>query len=168
MTIRLALRGLFGFGTTCLQTVLFVAMASMIKAEPVQSAELWDFIHVGKNFETAPRWDPRRGKADVQIRGSNIEIHAYYGPDAEREHKENLQSHVEITGTMATDGSISAKCVLLGTDVSPIKLTGRYITRTEEQIWGDRHKRITYKELVFPRLPNAEFWGFIGRDVADK
>jgi hypothetical protein len=167
MTIRLAPRGLFGFRIKCLQTVLFVALASMVKAEPVRSSELWDFVRVTKDFRAAPKWDSRAGKADVQIRGSQIEIRAYYGTDGEHANGTVDQSDVAITGTLAADGSIIAKCTFLNTDANPVQLAGRYITRTEAQIWGDRPKRITYKELVFPRPPNADFWGFIGRDVAD-
>jgi hypothetical protein len=168
MTDQPALRSLFGTVITCLQTISFVATATMNGAEAVQSAELWDFVHVGKNFETKPRWDPRRGKADVQISGRKIMIRAYFGSDAERELKENSEPNVVITGTLAANGAVSAKCILVATDASPVNLTGRYITRTQEENWGGRRKLVTLKELVFPRLPNDEFWGFLGRDVVDR
>ncbi|WP_407159394.1 hypothetical protein [Bradyrhizobium sp. STM 3557] len=168
MTIGLALRPQFGFVTKCVQIVLLIAVGSTVHFEPVQAAELWDFIRVGKDLRAAPRWDARVGRADVQIRGSQIEILAYYRPDGENTAAETGDHpDIAISGRLSADGSVFAKCKFLNTDANPVQLTGRYITRSETQIWGDRHKKITYKELVFPRPPNADFWGFISRDVAD-
>jgi hypothetical protein len=169
MTIGLAMRPQFGFVAKCLQMAVLIAVASTLKSDPVQGAERWDFIRVGKDFRATPRWDPRVGKADVQIRGKQIEIRAYYRADGENTVAETgTQPDLAITGTLAADGSVLAKCKFLNTDANPVQLTGRYITRSEQQIWGDQRKKITYKELVFPRPPNGDFWGFIGRDVADQ
>ncbi len=169
MTVDVALRSLSGIVPKCLQLVLFIAVASLMEAEPLRSTELSDFIRVGRDFRAEPRWTPRTGKADVQIRGSEIEIRAHYRTDDEQTPPEAVdQPDVAITGTLGANGSVNAKCTFLNTDAIPVQLTGRYITRTETQIWGDRRKSVTYKEVVFPRPPNADFWGFVGRHVADQ
>lgn len=129
MTLRLARHGLLGFAKKCLQMVLFVALASVVKAEPVQSAELWHFVRVAKDFRAAPKWDSRVGEADVQIRGSQIEIRARYRTDGERANGTLDQPDIAITGTLAADGSITAKCTFLNTDANPVQLAGHHAKR---------------------------------------
>jgi hypothetical protein len=57
---------------------------------------------------------------------------------------------------------------MLNTDANPIQMTGRYFTREELQIWGEKRKIVIHKEIVFSRPPNTDFWGFLASDVRDE
>jgi hypothetical protein len=75
---------------------------------------------------------------------------------------------IKISGTLGPDNSIQATCVFLDTDANPVKVTGRYITRDELQIWGEKRKIVTQKEIVFSHPPNFEFFGLLRQDTRDE
>jgi hypothetical protein len=56
---------------------LFFAVALMAINPGARAAELWDFIRVGKNYQSAPKWEARSGKAQVDLKGDQIEIRVY-------------------------------------------------------------------------------------------
>jgi hypothetical protein len=141
-------------------------MASVPRAK---AAELWDFVRVGKNFVKGPKWESRSGKALVEFGKDQINIRVSYSDDLKSEASDKLgHESIKISGTLAADNSIQATCVFLDTDAKPVKLTGRYITRDQLQIWGEKRKIVTQKEIVFSHPPNFEFFGFLRQDARDE
>ena len=146
--------------------VLVFVVAFMANVSRIEAAELWDFIRVGKNYVAEPKWVARSGKAEVEIHGNHIEIRAYYNDDAIG--GKLGPASISISGTLAKDRTINATCRVLDTDTNPFQLRGNYITRDDLQIWGTKRKIVIYKEIVFPRPPNTDFWGFLREDVRDE
>jgi hypothetical protein len=142
-------------------------VAAMSRSE---AADLWDFIRVGQNYASSPKWEVRTGKAQVEIRGDQIEIRASYNDTANNDALPDLVNNVSIVirGTLGIDHTIKATCTFLNTDANPIPLNGRYLMRTDSQTWGTKRKIIAFKEVVFPHPPNREFLGFLARDVRDE
>jgi len=133
------------------------------------AAELWDFIRVGKNFVAGPKWQSRSGRATIQMKDGRIDIQVSYADDLKDNAPDQLgYKSIKISGTLGSDGIIRATCTFLDTDAGPVKLTGRYITRDELQIWGEKRKIVTQKEIVFSHPPNFEFFGFLKQDARDE
>jgi hypothetical protein len=149
--------------------VFFIVLALMAVSAAAKASELWDFIRVGKNFVKGPKWESRSGKALVEVTKGQINIRVSYSVDQMSDASDKLgYESIKISGTLASDNSIQATCVFLDTDASPVKLTGRYITRDELQIWGEKRKIVTQKEIVFSHPPNFEFFGFLRQDARDE
>jgi hypothetical protein len=143
---------------------LFLCATLVLVTDHTKAAELWDFIKVGKDYsKTAPEWEARGGKAQIEIQAGHLKIRAYYDDDPKKAHPE-----IEISGSVGADGAIKATCTILGTDANPFQLSGRYITRRELQIWGEKRKIVTHKEIVFPHPPNSDFYGFLSFDARDE
>jgi len=139
--------------------VLVLASLFLASISQLQAAEPWDFIRVGRDTATAPKWNVRSGKAEVAFRGNHIDIRVPSSED---------QGPIAITGTVDPDGAIEATYTSLNTDAAPLHLRGRYMTRDELQIWGTKRKIVTQREIVFTHPPNRDFLGFLGRDVRDE
>jgi hypothetical protein len=134
-----------------------------------EAADLWEFVQVGKGSQSKPTWSVHNGKAEIEDDGQRLLIFAYYNEDnADGRANPRDIARILIRGTIAPDHTIQATSTLLNTDAHPSKLTGRYTVRTEHETWGAVRKTVTYKEIVFSRPPNAEFIGFLGRDVRDE
>jgi hypothetical protein len=152
-----------------MRRVIFIAVALMASIASVQAAELWDFISVGKSFVAEPKWEARSGKAQVELRGDQLEIRVFYPTDARSSVSEKLgDARITISGTLGADRTIRATCTFLDTDRNPVKLTGQYTTRSDLQIWGEKRKIVTIKEIVFSHPPNSEFFGLLARDIRDE
>jgi hypothetical protein len=152
-----------------MKRALFLAMALMISIPSAKADERWDFIKVKSNYAAAPKWEAESGKAQIQITGDKIEILVYYDSDADSSAPDKPPyPRIKISGTLGADRIIKATFTLLDTDANPAKITGRYITRSEPQIWGEKRKIVTHKEIVFPHPPNFEFLGFLGQEVRDE
>jgi hypothetical protein len=148
---------------------VFVVFALVVNIPNAQAAELWDFIKVGKNFEKGVKWESQSGKAVVEIKKGQINIRVSYSDDSQSVGPDTLgYVSIKISGKLAPDNSIQATCVFLDTDANPVKLTGRYITREDLQIWGEKRKIVTEKEIVFSHPPNYGFFGFIRQDARDE
>jgi hypothetical protein len=149
--------------------IVCIAIALMVSVPAAKAAELWDFVQVGKNFVKGPKWESRNGKALIEIQKGRINIRASYleGPSNDAPDKLTHEA-IKISGTLASDNSIQATCIFLDTDANPVKLSGQYITRDELQIWGEKRKIITQKEIVFSHPPNFEFFGFLRQDARDE
>ena len=149
--------------------MFFIALALMASIPGAKASELWDVIRVGKNFVNGPKWESRSRKALVDISKGQINVRVFYSDDQKRDASDNLGSEtIKISGTLTSDNSIQATCVFLDTDASPVKLTGRYLTRDERQIWGEKRKIVTQKEIVFSHPPNFEFYGLLRQDARDE
>jgi hypothetical protein len=148
--------------------VLFFVAAFMAGVSRIEAAEPWDFIRVGKSNTAVPKWEPRSGKAQIEIQGNHIEIHAYYTDGGVGSNGELGPGSVVINGTLGKDRTINATGTILNTDANPFQLRGKYITRDDLEIWGTKRKIVTHKEIVFPRPPNGDFWGFLNEDVRDE
>jgi hypothetical protein len=152
-----------------MRLALVLALVLMMSIPGAKSAELWDFIRVGKNLASGPKWEPRSGKAEVEFKGDQIEIRVSYTDDLESGAPNKLgHESIRISGTLGPNGSVRATCIFLGTDRKPFKLTGQLILRDELQIWGEKRKIVTQKELVFSHPPNFEFFGFLGKEARDE
>jgi len=146
--------------------VVFALVAGVCS---VHAAELWDFIKVGKNVVKGPTWESRSGKAVVEVKKGQINIRVSYSDDLKSDAPDKLgRESIKISGKLGSDNSIQAICVFLDTDANPVKLTGRYMTREELEIWGDKRKIVTEKEIVFSHPPNFEFFGFLRQDARDE
>jgi hypothetical protein len=126
----------------------------------IEAAELWDFMKVGKDYRAAPKWEALSGKAQVEIQAGRIKISAYYNA--------RMNPAIEISGTLGVDGVIRATCTILATDANPFQLIGRYITRREPIIAGNKRRIVTLQEIVFPHPPNSDFYGFLSREIRDE
>jgi hypothetical protein len=160
-------------GTSCFgraaPIVVFVVFALVASIPNAQAAELWDFVEVGKNVVKGPTWESRRGKAVVEVKKGQINIRVSYSDDLKSDAPDKLgRESIKISGKLGPDNSIQATCVFLDTDANPVKLTGRYITREDLQIWGEKRKIVTEKEIVFSHPPNFEFFGFLRQDARDE
>jgi hypothetical protein len=145
--------------------VVLFALASF----RTEAAELWEFVQVGKSNQVKPTWVVHAGKAQIEEDGRHLEIFAYYdGDDANGRSNPRDIARMVISGTIGSDRTIEATATLLNTDRSPWKVSGRYVVRTEHEIWGGIRKVVTYKEIIFGHPPNAESLGFLGRDVRDE
>ncbi|WOH69046.1 hypothetical protein [Bradyrhizobium sp. BWA-3-5] len=147
-----------------------LVIAALIAGIPRgNAAELWDFIRVGKSFVAGPKWQPRSGKAAIQMKDGRVDIQASYTDDLKDSAPGQLgYVSIKISGTLGSDGIVRATCTFPDTDASPIKLTGRYVTRDELQIWGEKRKLVTQREVVFSHPPNFEFFGFLKQDARDE
>jgi hypothetical protein len=143
---------------------LFLLIALTVEVPRATAAEVWDYIRVGKDYMAEPKWAVRSGKAQVEIHGDQVEIHIDYTDAADRLGK----AAVAIVGTIRSDHTIKASCTFLGTDAAPIQLDGHYSIRHDLQIWGEKRKIITYKEMVFFPSANISFLGFLTKDVRDE
>lgn len=109
------------------------------------------------------------GRAQIEDDGQHIEIFAYYdGDDANGRSNPRDIARIVISGTIGPDRTIQATAKLLNTDKGPWKLSGRYTVRTEHEAWGTVRKIVVYKEIVFGRAADAEFFGFLGREVRNE
>jgi len=148
---------------------VFVVVALVGNIPNARAAELWDFIEVGKNVQSEVKWESRTGKAVVEIKKGQISIRVSYSGDSKSLGPDTLgYVSIQISGKLASDNSIQATCRFLDTDANPVKLTGRYITRDELQIWGEKRKIVTEKEIVFSHPPNYQFFGFLRQDARDQ
>jgi hypothetical protein len=146
--------------------LLSLLLASVARLE---AAELWDFMHVGIDHKAGAKWEARSGKARVALQGNHVEIRAFYGDDGTgRAAGPDGSGAIVISGTLDPDHGINATCTILDTDRPPFPLSGRYITRSEPQVWGTTRKIVTHREIVFAHPPNPEFFGFLGDDVRDE
>jgi hypothetical protein len=143
-----------------------LAIALLAVSGPAAAAELWEFVRVGKGNQPKPAWVVHAGKAQVEDDGRRIEIFAYYDGDDASGSRDSAR--IVIRGSINPDHTIQATGTLLNTDATPWKLSGHYTARTEHETWGTVRKTVTYKEIVFSRLPNAEFLGFLGREARDE
>ena len=143
----------------------FLVMVS-VRAE---ASELWEFVQVAKGNQATPTWAVHTGKAQIDDDGQHLEIFAYYDGDAVngRDNPRDI-ARIVIRGMIGPDRKIQATGTLLNTDATPWKLSGHYTARTEHETWGTVRKTVTYKEIVFSRLPNAEFLGFLAREARDE
>jgi len=135
----------------------------------VEASEIWEFVQVGKGNQGRPTWATHIGKAQIEEDGRHLEIFAYFDGDAAngRGHPRDI-ARLIVRGTIEPDHTIQATGIWQNTDRSPLKLIGRYILRTEHETWGSVRKVVTYQEIVFGHPPNAEFFGFLSREVRDE
>jgi hypothetical protein len=136
----------------------------MVEIPRVGAAEQWDYIRVGRNSLAEPKWVTRNGKAQIEIRGDHIQIHVDYADSADG----LSRAAVAIVGTIGADHIITASCTFLNTDAAPIQLNGHYSIRNDRQIWGEKRKVVTYREIVFSHSATIYFLGFLTRDVRDE
>jgi hypothetical protein len=156
-------------GIVSVRKILVFAVAFAASIPHVSAAELWAFIRVGKNYVAGPKWETQSGKAQVQFNGDQISIRVFYTSDARGSAPDRLgDARIEINGTLGSDHIIRATYTLLDTDRRPVKLTGQYVTRSDLEIWGEKRKIVTTKEIVFSHPPNSEFLGFLGEGVRDE
>jgi hypothetical protein len=155
----------FRLGTPRYSRVLFLSAALVMAGlPPAGAAEPWDYVRVSRDDRAAPKWISRHGKAQVDIRGDRLEIRiAYTDADDGLSH-----GAVMIAGTIGRDHTINATGTFLNTDANPIQMTGRYLSRHDLEMWGEKQKIVTSREIVFPHPPNTQFWGFLARDVRDE
>jgi hypothetical protein len=152
-----------------MRRIAIAAIVLALNIPRLDAAELWDFIKVGKNFEKGPKWDAKNGKAAVEISNGRIEIRIAYAASVKPDALDKLGSEsIKITGTLGPDQIIRATCTFLNTDTRPVKLTGRYTARDELQIWDDKRKIVTQREIVFSYPSNAEFFGLLKQDIRDE
>ena len=111
----------------------------------------------------------RERKGASSFTGDKIEILVYYDHDTDSSAADKPPyPRIKISGTLGAENIIKATFTLLDTDGNPAKITGRYITRSEPLIAGEKRKIVTYKEVVFPHPPNFEFLGFLGQEVRNE
>jgi len=149
---------------------IFLVVAGLMATIPsARAAELWEFIRVGKSFAERPKWDSRSGKAAVEVKNGRIDIRVSFSDDQDSSapDKPGYES-IKIVGILGSDNSIQATCTFPGTDRNPAKITGRYITRDDVEIWGQKRKIVTQREIVFSHPPNFEFFGFLKKDARDE
>lgn len=150
--------------TCCILVGLIAVIGSRAEA-----ADLWEFVQVGKDYQSKPTWSVHNGKAEIEDDGQHLAIFAYYNEDnADGRANPRDIARIVIRGTIAPDHTIQATSTVLNTDAHPSKLTGRYTVRTAHETWGTARKTVTYKEIVFGHPPNAEFIAFLSRDARDE
>ena len=152
-----------------MRIVLLLVMVLAMGVARAEAAELWDFIKVGKSLVSGPKWAPRSGKAEIVFQGNKIDIRVFYTDDPGGAVPDQLgREAIRIVGTLGSDRTIQATCTFVDTNANPLKITGRYISRDEVQIWGDKRKIVTQSEIVFPHPPNFEFFGFLRQVARDE
>lgn len=152
-----------------MKSALALVIILMAGAPQAEAAELWKFIKVRSNFSEKPKWDTIAGKAQVRFNGDRIEIVVYYDSDFNGGAPDKLPyPRIKISGRLGADGSIKATHTVIDTDTNPVNLTGRYVARSDQQIWGAKRKVVTHKEIVFSYPQSSEFIGLLADDVRDE
>jgi hypothetical protein len=146
----------------CMRVALLLSLL-LAGIARLDAAELWDFLHVGIDHKAGSKWAARSGTASIDLQGNRLEIRASYNEDGTG--RAAGPAAMVISGTVEADQSIKATCTVLNTDRHPFQLSGRYITRSDVQVWGTTRKIVTHREIVFAHPPNPEFFGFLADDV---
>jgi hypothetical protein len=148
-------------------TITVLALSLTAGGTSSRAAEPWDFVrlHVDGNS----KWDVRKGKAEIEVDGQDIEIRASFDGDAlAGETDPRAITRLLIKGKIGPEGTIVATSTLLNTDANPTRITGKYTKRTKIYEIAGIKKTVEFSQIIFSLPPNWEFMGFAKRTVLDK